>query len=427
MERIYEEELKINLRKCVENGEPAGKNVYLFGHCEATLTLADRLLRYGIRPAAILDNSEMKSGICYKGIPVQKPDFILKEAPDQTIVLVVTRFYESMRAQLRELGFTGEVRKLVDYNTYAEYSLSEDVILKKQERLSHGREMLAALRKKYPHHFLIFCPFQALGDVYFCLSYLPEFMRRRAVSKGVPCEPPDGDTGYPKGVICVVGRGCGAVVSLFGHYAVEVLEQKELDAAVQACLYENRDDTFIAHQDRPYAVDLNCALYLKKIPLEKIYCCGVFGLPAETKPARPTCWEEYPGNCEIEKGRAVILSPYAKSVTVLPGDVWNSIVADYREKGYQVFTNVCGDETPLEGTLPIRPKISEMKSAVERAGTFIGIRSGLCDVIRTAACRKIALYPDYPYCDTKWKAIDIYALDEFENMEVKDGFEWKTP
>ena len=86
----------------------------------------------------------------------------------------------------------------------------------------------------------------------------------------------------------------------------------------------------------------------------------------------------------------------------------------------------CGKELRvLGGNLKKHGYISEMKSVVERAGTFIGIRSGICDVIRTADCRKIALYPDYNYCDTQWKAIDIYAIDSFENIVVKDDFVWK--
>ena len=94
-------------------------------------------------------------------------------------------------------------------------------------------------------------------------------------------------------------------------------------------------------------------------------------------------------------------------------------MAHFRERGYQIFTNVAGEETPLEGTAPISPQICEMRSVVEQAGTFIGIRSGICDVIRTADCRKIALYPDYNYCDTNWKSIDMYAIDGFENIVVK--------
>ena len=86
---------------------------------------------------------------------------------------------------------------------------------------------------------------------------------------------------------------------------------------------------------------------------------------------------------------------------------------------------MAGDEKPLSGTQPISPAISEIQSLVERAGTFIGIRSGLCDVLREASCRKTALYPDYNYCDTRWKAIDMYRIEGWENIVVGEEFEWK--
>ncbi len=140
---------------------------------------------------------------------------------------------------------------------------------------------------------------------------------------------------------------------------------------------------------------------------------------------QPTRWYEYSFEQSIKSGKAAIIAPYAKSVAALPRDLWEGLIADLKSNGYIVFTNIIGDEKPLEGTEGISPKISEMKSAVEQVGLFIGIRSGMCDVIKTAECRKIALYPDYFYCDTKWKSIDMYAIDGFENIVVKDGDTWE--
>ena len=34
-------------------------------------------------------------------------------------------------------------------------------------------------------------------------------------------------------------------------------------------------------------------------------------------------------------------------------------------------------------------------------------------------------YPDYNYCDTEWKAIDMYSIDGFENIVAGEGFRWK--
>jgi hypothetical protein len=226
-------------------------------------------------------------------------------------------------------------------------------------------------------------------------------------------------------VIAVVGNACGEVVKLFGNYAVEILSQKNMDEMIQAVLYNDDQNAFIAHQDRPYVVNLHKALYIKCIPLEKIYCCGVFGLPKDTRPYKPVNMKTFNGICHIKKGKAVIFAPYAKSVTALPDSLWSDIVNSYMARDYQCFTNVSGDEKPLKGTQPISPKLNEIQSLVEYAGTFIGIRSGLCDVLKYASCRKIALYPDYNYCDTKWKAIDIYSLEGWKNIEVKDDYIWK--
>lgn len=82
---------------------------------------------------------------------------------------------------------------------------------------------------------------------------------------------------------------------------------------------------------------------------------------------------------------------------------------------------------PLIGTESISPSLLELRSVVERAGTFIGIRNGLCDVIREAKAKKIALYPDYNYCDTKWKAIEMYWINQFDyNLLATEEIKWET-
>ncbi len=166
---------------------------------------------------------------------------------------------------------------------------------------------------------------------------------------------------------------------------------------------------------------------MKRIPLEKLYCCGVFGLPESTRPCKPSRLRDYPDLEKIREGKTVILSPYAKSVPALRQEIWEEIVEDFCRRGYVCLTNVAGDEKPLTGTDPISPAVCEMQSVVERAGTFIGLRSGLCDVVRGALCKKAALYPDYCYCDTRWKAIEMYRLDGWENIVIEEGYQWKDP
>lgn len=410
MQRTYYKEMLSNLDKLIQSHAIQGKKIYLFGHCNATEELADALLDRGGFVTAILDNNPAKHGKAYGGIAIVPPEAVLVEGQEQTVVCIAARAYEAMAAQLGRLGYAGQIKKMVDYNSYAEYSLSEDTIARKKQRVESGSILLHKLKGKYPDRLKILCPFSALGDICLMMSYLPYFLKKRKAEKYV---------------IGVVGDGCAEVARMFGAPSMEVFAQKEMDETIQAALYTGADDVFIPHQDRPYVVNLPKALYIKCIPLEQMYRCGVFGLPDTARPYKPSRLKPYRGLGEIRHGHAVILSPYAKSVTMLKLDVWAKITDYYLDKGFQCFTNVSGDEEPLPGTLPISPPIPEMQSAVEKAGTFIGIRSGLCDVLKYAKCRKVALYPDYNYCDTRWKAIDIYKIEGWENIVVEDGFQWE--
>lgn len=432
---IYDEMIKA-VKEIDNELHLSGRQIFLFGHCGATLELIDLLDEMGYTPTAILDNSKDKQGLEYKGAQVIYPHEIkcfnsvasitdgasnigtvpsdrtaFSDDMDKSIVLITSRFYASMLRQLREMGYDGPVRKVINHNTYAEYSLSDDTVKRMTARENHGEDLLRELTKKHSGCFKVFFPFNALGDVYFAMSYWKAFAKARGVNDVV---------------FSVSSVSLKRVINLFGDYPVEIYEQKELDAMIQAVIYTKDENAFIAHQDRPYVVNLHRALYIKKIPLEQVYCCGVYGLPKETEKSVPMRWSDSDITDEIEEANTVILSPYAKSVIALSEKIWLDIIDDYRSKGYTLYTNVSGDEEALPGTKPLTVQLDEMKSVLEKAGTFIGIRSGLCDVIRTAGCKKIALYPDYKYCDTKWKSIEMYAIDGFENIEVKDGDTWEA-
>ena len=329
-----------NLNEYESLGLLRNKTIFLFGHCEASLTVIDELLSRGYEVKGILDNSKEKWGLIYKDIPVVQPYAVMEPGvnKESTIVFLATRFYEQMNRQLRDLGFVGRIVKLVDYNTFSEYSLSSETIVRKFEREKQGEAIIENLKERFEGAFLVFCPFNALGDIYYCLSYLPLCLSKRAVERFA---------------LIVPSESCKDVARLFGTENIAVLEQKDLDSAIQAVLFSKDRNAFIVHQDRPYVVNLHKALGIKKISLEEIYKVGVFGLDADALPVLPNCLSEYGGNVDILYGRSAILSPYAKSVTALPKKLWNDIVENLRSEGYLIYTNVVGKEEPLAGTLPI--------------------------------------------------------------------------
>ena len=102
-------------------------------------------------------------------------------------------------------------------------------------------------------------------------------------------------------------------------------------------------------------------------------------------------FEEY----ELVPGKTVLLAPYAGK-----SDMWDIPMAFYTKladklhaAGFSVSTNASGaKELAVPGTKPLLVPYRLARPFCERAGTFIGLRSGLCDIISGARCRKVILY-----------------------------------
>ena len=113
------------------------------------------------------------------------------------------------------------------------------------------------------------------------------------------------------------------------------------------------------------------------------------------------------------------MAPYAKSVMPVPRSFWEQTAERHSAQGDVVATLVHGDEDPIPGTLALEIPIPEVLDAVEHAGTFIGLRSGLCDVVHTARARKVYVYPDAYYSTTRYKVADFFALPGWESVVLQ--------
>jgi hypothetical protein len=264
-----------------------------------------------------------------------------------------------------------------------------------------GADVLRKIRETHPSQFLVVCPYNALGDVYQALSFLPEYCRKNGIEDSV---------------IIVEGNACRQIAELFEVGNLVVLDSAAMDELVQAVLFVKEKNCIIAHHERPYTN--NIIRYLDKhfLSFADFYRCGVYGLEKAVKPALPAGNKAFENAQRIEKGNTVILAPHAKSVVQLPDAYWEALACDFRQKRYLVCTNVAGDEAPVKGTMPLFVPINQMVSAAEYAGLFIGIRSGLCDILSVARCRKIVVFPDCHYSTTSVKVDEFFEMPGWEKI-----------
>ena len=91
----------------------SNRAVFLFGHANATLDMADYLLQACVTPSGILDNNASKQGGSYQTIPILPPEFMLSYTSANSIVLIASRFYPEMAKQLRSLRYDGDIIQVV--------------------------------------------------------------------------------------------------------------------------------------------------------------------------------------------------------------------------------------------------------------------------------------------------------------------------
>jgi hypothetical protein len=183
-------------------------------------------------------------------------------------------------------------------------------------------------------------------------------------------------------------------------------------------------DATIAHHDRPYGDGAPVrALEERFVAFTDMYRELVYKLPAGSRPHAPG--REAPAQADpswasqIPRGRGVLLAPYAKSVVPVPWSFWERTAERHASQGDVVATLVHGDEDPVPGTVALEIPIPELLDAVEHAGTFIGLRSGLCDVVHTARARKVHIFPDAYYSTTPYKVADFFPLPGWESVVIQ--------
>ncbi|MGD9559028.1 MAG: nucleoside-diphosphate sugar epimerase/dehydratase [Oscillospiraceae bacterium] len=382
------------------SGRLLGRSIVIFGHSHASEALVDALAARGYAVCAILDNNPAKQGAVYRGVPLMAPEGVRAFSQSDVLVLVVSRFFAAMQAQLRTLGYAGEVLSLAVYDSFAEYTVAARVLARRQARVRRGAATLAQIRAQWPQQHLVVCPHGALGDVYLAMAFLPAYRAQHRLGPAV--------------AVTVQG-GCQAVARLFGQEAV-ALAPHAMDELVQALLFTGAGNCIIAHHDLPYTDRIIRYLDHHMLGFDDYYRQAVYALPAGTAPAAPMHSEAFTPKAGLQPGNTVLLAPYAKSVVSLPTAFWQALADGHRRQGHCVATLVFGDEAPLPGTLPLCLPIAQMIPAAEYAGHFIGIRSGLCDVLRSARCEKTVVFPSCYYSTTPVKVDTFFHMDGWENI-----------
>jgi len=406
-------ELHSNLDDLYDKGVFINKFIVVFGSNEPAERIIDYLKEKKISVNAMIDNNDKKYVFTYHGVNVYKPESLISNYNENTIILIASKYYQEMLGQLQGFGYheNKQVFCIVDMQTGRLFSLEDHNFIKEIEQAKRGTAILKRMKEEYGYDTMIFIfPWQAIGDIYMAAGYLKAYIEKFNIKKYL---------------ITVVGKIGKQIAMQCGFTEVIVLTREKSYELSRIVIFLGlkATNTMIVHH---CLIHTNLTWKLgnyKGITFDDHFRHSIYGLDDKVKITEPP----KSGKIDyIEKvfavngftpGKTVILSPYANTITNPSEEFWINLVEKLNELGYTVCTNSSGKSEPaINGTKPILFGFNIIVEAIEFAGMFIGLRSGLCDYIASANAKKIIIYPDRIY--NNGPVIDFFSL---KRMNLTDN------
>lgn len=276
--------------------------------------------------------------------------------------------------------------------------------------------------KRETHHVVLF---PTLGDAIYALSYLNEYKQKNGIPDItiVACDYIKQVCDYYKDVydnaIYIPKRQLRSLINFSRTIIGQNLCYRKYREKI---LFTN----WVSHLSRRFEKNnpyLSMHQYIKML----------YQIAPDTKAQTPLV---LPANItpflrkyEIEKGRTVLLNPYANSVSRNVTVLFEKIAEGLIEKGYTVITmTATGTQKAVYNTKAMPCTLSEAFYLAEYAGHVIGFRSGFMDVLVFAKAQIISIddiyYEDRLMCDLeKWNVNEECHTVVYEEDEQKTAQE----
>ncbi len=412
MDYNYQAQMQKKLTQMLEEGLFQNRCITVFGSNEPAEQMIAFLKKANIQVEFLLDNNKKKIGSFFEGIPIKKPEEALGKFRQDILILIISKHYYEMLEQLQDLGYKEDthVIKVVEMSRFANNSLSEETFEQYQKSALQGEIIYRDIQLKYPEmDFLFVFPVKAIGDVFLGTYCAIEYSANQGIF-------------HP--IFAVVGEGSKKTVMALGYKEVVSMTQEEMNCLERFYLLCEENIPILAvNHKKPYTCGLGRIGNYNKLDFASLFQYGLYELKEDIRNKRTEKNQEKISYAkellikhQLPQHKTVILAPYAKTAARIEMQFWEHLADALKKKGYSVCTNVgTAEEVAVLGTQPLDFSLEYAKEILEIAGTFIGLRSGFCDLISQAECKKIIFYPDRIYGTNEF--IDFFSLS---NMGLSD-------
>jgi hypothetical protein len=383
MDNYTKASLRKKIARLVKRGKLRGKKLVLFGASAFSNEVKGCLAEHGLAVGGVIDNDSRKVGIECMGVKVQKPEAALLPYEESIAVLMYSGdFYREMTQQLVQMGYVKN-RSVFILNFKADESLP--VMAYEIVRVIRGHRLYQKVRKGAAENDVVFiAPYTGTGDIYLVGLLFNAYLKQNLI------------TGY---VFVVVSGACKKVAEMFNIQNIIVIKPTLADDIINCRRFLRAGWPLVVLNDGWLRETSQWLRGYKGLNFEKMFRYFVFGFNDSVRHELPPR-KDYGKEVEalfrqygLIKGKTVVLSPYSNTLFSLPEALWQSIAQHCKALGLAVCTNCAATgEAPIKGTVPVFFPLGQAIAFMDAAGYFIGVRSGLCDIISSSICKKVILY-----------------------------------
>lgn len=380
------------LNEMISNREIRSESrIVIYGNTSCALYYVEKLRHYD--NVTVVDRNKEKHGRINNKVFVKSPEEVLTEYEEKTIILMTLIHYKEVCLWLFSLGYEmGKQIFIVNAPYNALNRSSEHIKAEVKQRITKGKEAYDKIREKYREETILLSPWNASGDIYIDCLYLSEFISEKGITK------------YQ---IVLSNPGAKKIATLFG-FESELVSEEDAFAILDLARAVGFDQLNLININvnvtRQRIGNLCGNVDFNTLHQRLVFHSEIRKTIPDIHQDNSDAYFEY---YHLQKGKTALLAPYTGTFGRIEEEVCLEIVNMLKDMGYSVCTNTGPGEEAIPGTTGVLIPYDCIIDFVNKCGLFIGMRSGLCDIISSTSAKMVVFHKESHFTFFSMKGMGI--------------------
>lgn len=418
---LQEPSIEDKISELIENKKIcANDNVVVFGANNYVERIIRKFSEFGTEIYAIIDNNTEKAHTVWSGLTVYLPDELLNKKEMNFKVIIASGYYLEMGTQMEKMGYEKDKNYFIIETRRNCYDYKLNLLDKQRDYIKNGYQKYIELEMQFGDVY-IFLNKRATGNTYLLGLYLEDYVKRNEISN------------YMVFNVSAAGH---RICNLLGIPS-QLISKHDAISLMKFCGFiGEKKVNFRELCPYDYKTNLLEMRIYKGLNFNYIY--------------KYVLYENFNTDFSLDKYKTcaskkentgkVLISPYANTVSNIDIKFWSRLINCLKDKGYEVYTNCAPNEEEISDTIKVYIPYEHLFEQTMDYDIFIGVRSGLCDLLSATDIRMVVLYPsnggkledlfDYNYYSLekmglrKNNLIEIDISEDNMGMNTKKILQW---